>query len=277
MLQKYLLSNVHRSPDDPAAAAAAAPADDPAAAAAAPADDPAAAAPAAAPAVQMVPVGVAADLRVKLREADTEKELLRRRATDAEALAARLARGEKPDAAAAKPAVAAPATTSDQDVDQRARAIVLARDFRAVSDAGLKTYGAGWDNAVRALDAYGINNDEFVASVMEIDRDHTHEIMHAIAQDGEKAVALAAMSPARRIAEITRMSMAKSEPKIETDGAPKPAAPVVAAKTVSKAPAPAPALEPSASKVVDWRDDKASDDEFSRGWNENQAKRHARR
>jgi hypothetical protein len=91
--------------------------------------------------------------------------------------------------------------------------------------------------------------------------------MHELAQDGEKAVALASMSPARRAAEITRIIMAK-EPARNSDGTfaqKEPVAPTPI-KTVSKAPPPPPPVSPSTSKEVDWRIDEATDDEFHRGW-----------
>lgn len=230
---------------------------------------------------QGVPVAVVGELRAKLRQSETERDALQRRAADAEALAERLAKANgNADPTPPAPAQRQTTQTDQSDVDRRAAEMNLQRDFRSISEAGVKTFGTGWDNAVRALDAYGVNSSDFVSDVMEIDREHTHEIMHALAQDGEKAVALAGMSRARRIKELTLMSAAKSEPKPDpkTEPAADPAKAVVpAAKGVSKAPAPAPRLEPSASKVVDWRDDKASDEEFSRGWDSNQDERSKRR
>ena len=160
------------------------------------------------------------------------------------------------------------AADDDSEIDRRAAERVFQRDAQQVSETGFKTYGQGWVDAVNALNAYGINSSEFVGSVMEIDRNRAHEIMHAIAQDGEKAIALANMSPARRIAEITKISMTPSEPAVAP-----PVAPPAPAKTVSKAPAPPPPVDPSASKVVDWRSDDASDEDFTKGFNETMKQR----
>ena len=48
-------------------------------------------------------------------------------------------------------------------------------------------------------------------------------------------------------------------------------------KQVSKAPAPAPVVEPSASKTVDWRADDTDDEAFNSGFQEMMAKRNTRR
>lgn len=216
-------------------------------------------------------------LRAKTRDLESENERLRRENTDAKALADRLAAGKDPTVTPTAPR-AAPVASDDEEIDRRAAARVFARDAQTVSETGLATYGRGWVDAVSALDAYGVNSADFVSSVMEIAPGRTHEIMYQIAQDGEKAIALANMTPARRAAEITRMSMAAApaaevDPKVD----PKPLTPKPAAKTVSKAPAPPPPVEPSASKTIDWRGDDASDEEFTRGFNEMMAKRSARR
>lgn len=221
-----------------------------------------------------VPLGVATGLRAKNRDLEAEIERLRREAADARALAERLS--SQPNDPATPPAPratpATPAANDDADVDRRAAAIVLNRDLRNVSESGVRAYGKNWDNAVNALDAYGVNTPDFLSSVMEISSapgmKSTHEIMFDIAQDGEKAVALAAMTPARRISEITRMAMAASATATTTETPAPVVPPKPAPKTVSKAPPPAPAVTPSASKVVDWRQDESSDAEFDRGFTE---------
>jgi hypothetical protein len=214
-------------------------------------------------------------LRAKVRE--TEAELARRDRTIAEQNEL-LSRLQKPGEQAPPARQPAPQQPQPDEVDRRATELLFRRDAQQVSETGLKTYGQGWVDAVNALNAYGVNSDDFVSSVIEIDRAKAHEIMHAIAQDGEKAIALANMTPARRIAEITRMAMQpvaqqvpdnKGHTVVISEGKP--------AKTVSKAPAPPPPVDPSASKVKDWRSDDASDDEFTAGFNETIAKRAVRR
>lgn len=219
------------------------------------------------------------DLRGKAREAEERAQRAEREAAEARQLAERLSRGDKGAPPAPTPAPRQPAS-GDDEVNRRAAEMVFAQNAQTVSENGVKKFGQGWVDAVNALNAYGVNSVDFVSSVMEIDREHTHEIMHAIAQDGEKAMQLAAMSPARRIAEITRISMnmgataPKADPKTETPPAPK--APV-APKQVSKAPAPPPPVEPSGTKVVDWRSDDASEEEFDAGFWKNQEERAKRR
>lgn len=222
------------------------------------------------------------DLRAKARESEDRAVRAEREAAEARQLAERLARGDK-DAPPAPPAAPRQPASGDDEVNRRAAEMVFAQNAQTVSEQGVKKFGQGWVDAVNALNAYGVNSVDFVSSVMEIDRERTHEIMHAIAQDGEKAMALAGMTPARRIAEITRisMNMGAPAPKAADKTDPPPAAKVPAApaapKLVSKAPAPPPAVDPGATKVVDWRDDKASDAEFARGWEDNMAKRAKRR
>jgi hypothetical protein len=48
-------------------------------------------------------------------------------------------------------------------------------------------------------------------------------------------------------------------------------------RTVSRAPAPGPSIDPGTSHMVDWRSDKASVEEFSQGWDEEQRSRRNRR
>jgi hypothetical protein len=227
------------------------------------------------PGEKTVPVSVMVreitPLRAKVRETEAELATSRRTIAEQNELLSRLQKpGEQPPPPARQPVV----QPQPDDVDRRAAELVFRRDAQQVSETGLATYGQGWVDAVNALNAYGVNSDDFVSSVIEIDRAKAHEIMHTIAQDGEKAIALANMSPARRIAEITRMAMAPAAQKTEPVT---PAAPVVPPKTVSRAPAPPPPVDPSASKVVDWRADESSDVEFDKGFEEMMKRRSARR
>ena len=230
-------------------------------------------------------------LRAKVRETETALQEANRKIREQDELLTRLTRPSDP----ANPPIPSPVSprpvapvqpTADTDVDRRAAEMIFARDAQTVSENGIKQYGQSWVDAVNALNAYGINSPDFVSSVIEIDRTNSHNIMHQIAQDGEKAMMLAQMTPARRIAEITRISMALAAPKTETKTAvpelatetPKTAPKATAApKAVSKAPAPPPPVEPSASKVVDWRQDDASDAEFTRGLEETLKRRQGMR
>lgn len=133
------------------------------------------------------------------------------------------------------------------DVEQAAARIVFQRDVQTVIEKGVQAYGPRWADAVNILDACKAATPEFVASVMEIEPAKAHGILFQIAQDGERAVALANMTPTRRAAEIKGMIMAQAaaEPKVidlkPADPKPEPKAPV------SRAPAPKPSIAPHAA------------------------------
>jgi hypothetical protein len=215
-------------------------------------------------------------LRSRVRETETENDRLRRQLRDSTDLITRLQQKPGDPAAPTPPAPRSEpiAEPPQNDVEIRAAQMLFQRDAQRISETAYKTYGQGWVDSVSLLDSFGLNSGDFVSSVMDVvGSDKTHEIMHAIAQDPEKAAALKDMSPARRISEITRISLAMdAKPAAEPV---KPAPPPT--KTVSRAPAPPPPVEPSASRVVDWRDDKASDADFSRGFDEMMQKKRARR
>jgi len=137
----------------------------------------------------------------------------------------------------------------------------------------MRAYAGQWNDTVSALTAFGVNTPDFIVDVIDIDPANAHQIMHDIAQDGERAVALASMSKARRIAEITKMTMAaergpdgKFVPK-EPTKAPEPP------KKVSQAPPPPPPVTPTATKEVDWRADNSTEDEFQKGFEEMMTRR----
>lgn len=192
-----------------------------------------------------------------------------RRAAEAEALAERLAKGEKTDGTVKKAA-----TKDDEaDIDARAEYKLFMRDVESVRNRGVQTYGTDFQETIKALGAVGADNDAFIQQVLAVDPSNAHVLLNGLAQDLEKTASLVAMNPNRRIAELTRMSMAATAPE-KTETVVQPAA-KVAPKTVSKAPAPAPAIAPSASKAVDWRTDAASDADFDAGFKEMMAKRRA--
>lgn len=178
------------------------------------------------------------------RQASEERERLAlERAQSFEEIVKRLQTNPKPDAPATitREPVAAPVEQSA--IEQAAARQIFQRDIATISDNGAKAYGPKWADAVAALNAYGANSTDFVSNVMAIDHAQAHDIMFQIAQDGEKAVALARMTPDRRIAEITRMVMAQSAaaPKPEAESKIEPKA-----APVSRAPTPKPAIAPHA-------------------------------
>lgn len=244
-----------RSPDDPAAPelelapAADAPVEPVAADAPAP-DAPIEPEPAPAPVVTapppMVPLRV---MQERIGEEASKRQAAEERARSYEEIVKRLQAEPKPAVDPQNPPApvtrtTVPTTIDQTAVQQEAARQLLQRDLANVSEAGFKAYGQPWNDAINALNAYGANTPEFVASVIEIDPAKTHEIMFEIAKDPEKAVTLAKMTPTRRVAEITRMVMAKTavadkpaaDPKVEP---PKPTA-------ISRAPAPKPAIAPHA-------------------------------
>jgi hypothetical protein len=204
-------------------------------------------------------------------EADARRAA-EQRAADAEALAARLQAGNNPP-----PADPKPPTQQPQDfnaaVRTEAQRLRLADDSTAVRDAGLREFGTDFNQSLSILTAVGATNDDMVLDLIAVDRANAHKILANLAKDPEKAASLVGMDSRRRIAELTRMADAIVAPK-SADPAPKaPAPPAPPAKGVSRAPAPPPPVDPSASKTVDWRSDEVSDEEFSKGWEANTAKR----
>lgn len=189
----------------------------------------------------------------KRQAAEDRERAAVERANTMEEIARRLQAAPKDPADPPQPAprAAAPAPASTPDaVQQEAARIVFNRDVQTISDTGFKTYGQRWTDAVGVLNACGANTLDFVASVIDIEPDKAHEIMFQIAQDGERAVSLARMTPTRRAAEITRMIMANAPAAADPKPAdPKPAAdPAPAAKpALSRAPAPKPAIAPHAA------------------------------
>lgn len=195
------------------------------------------------------------------------------RATDAEALAARLQAGTNPPAGDPPRAPAAPSGDFNTAVQREAQRQRMAEDSTAVRDAGVKEFGADFSQTLSILTAVGATSDDMVLDLLAVDKPNAHKILANLAKDPEKAASLVGMDSRRRIAELTRMADALA-PKIDPAAPAKPAAP---GKQISKTPAPPPPVDPSASKVTDWRADEASDDEFDRGFKDMMAKRSARR
>jgi hypothetical protein len=195
-----------------------------------------------------------------------------RRAAEAEALAERLRAGND------SPTRQEPPSTRQEpdrqaEIRREAAAMRLAEDSMEVRNRGIAEYGASFVESLGILQAVGAVTDDFVSDVLAVDKSNAHKIFDTIAKDPERAATLAAMSSRQRIAELTRMSVAQTTPKAD----PEPTQAATLPKFTSKAPAPPPRIEPTASQVVDWRSDKASDDEFTRGFEEMMKKRTARR
>ena len=195
------------------------------------------------------------------------------RARNAEALLERTQRSPT-DPAAPVP----PARADESAIEARARQLADERvdgeKIQSVIRSGLDKFPDDWDSRAEMLGAVGAASPAFVLDVVSVDPDNAHVILHQLADDPQKAARLAKMNTRNRTIELVKMSMALA-PKTETPpAAAKPAAP---SKTMSKAPAPPPPVDPGASQVVDWRSDKATDQDFSRGWEAQQRERAARR
>jgi len=218
-------------------------------------------------------------LRSRIRETETELQHAQRTIREQNELLTRLQ--QKPGDNGAAPPASRPAADPDMvprsEVQRLAAEQNFQRDASHVIQTGLKTYGQSWNDSVGLLQSFGLDNVDFVQSIMDVaGLDRTHEVVRTLTQEPERLEAMRNMSAARRISEITRISIAMNAPKpVE----PIPPAPPPA-KTVSRAPAPPPPVEPSASKVLKWEtdQDKMSDQEWSRTFDQRaKERREARR
>lgn len=198
-------------------------------------------------------------VRVMLDRVGAKDALLsaaERRAADAEAMLERLQNANR------EIEPTPPKNTNIDDlVLARAAKLKLDDDRKALVSAGATAFGTeAFNEAAELAAAYGCVSDEFVRDVLAVDRSKAHEIYMELAKDPEKATSLANMDSRNRIAALTRMTMT-TPAKVE------PAKPTLApAKQISKAPAPPPPIEPSATKTVPWYSDDASDADFDKGF-----------
>ena len=202
----------------------------------------------------------------KRQAAEQATETERKGRTDAEALAARLQQNPN-----AQPAARAEPQVDMALVNQVANQQRMAEARQQIIRDGYAAFGgAKFDEAANILGAVGCVNDEFIADVLAVDRTNAHKTLAALAAEPETAARLANLDSRSRIAELTRMTMAKAAPVVE------PVVKVVP-KVVSKAPPPAPIVEPNASKTVDGYADEASDEQFTKQFNTRMKERAARR
>lgn len=272
MFKRYLLSSVLRSPDEPSGDAAVI--------------EPVVAEVAAEPVIEQqleepVKAPKSSDppwyiKRISQESAKAQREeegrIAAERARDeALALAQRLQAG-KEEAAPALRQQPPPQADFNSEVQKAAAKQVLYNDIADIDRLGKASLGVPFVEAVNVLRAVGGTTDEFLSDVLAaVDKRDAPALLSAIAQDPENAANLAQMNSRQRIAELTRMSVAvAAKPAEEAVVVP---AKVAAPKLVSKAPAPAPVVQPSASKTIDWRSDEASDADFHKGWESHQAER----
>lgn len=191
----------------------------------------------------------------KARAAEERATQEARRASDAEALLARMQGGAKPDAQqqpAAQPQrqAAVPQDQYQNDVRAGAEQLRFYENTNEVKQAGFAQFGTGFGAVLETLTAVGATSNDFVYDVLSVDKANAHVIFDTLAKDPERAAALVNMNPRARIAELTRMTMTDVKPAAQSQGQQqaKPA-------SISKAPAPKPAVEPSApAGESDWLD-----------------------
>ena len=210
-------------------------------------------------------------LRARTREQDAALEAARREAADARALADRLAKGDNGDGTG-KPVPTPSQSLDDAEIDRRAEYKLFLREVADMRQQGEAAFGKDeFGSTIQSLTAYGADNDGFIRDVMAVDRTGAHALLREIADDPARAIGLVNMTPTQRIAELTRMSIAsktKAAPVVD----PKPTT-----RAISSAPKPAPAISSTTSATKDWRSDKATDAEFTAGFNEMLKNRRARR
>lgn len=274
-IRQHFLSNVFRSPDDPAvdppagdppappAAGDPPAADPPAPPAAAGGDDPPA------PPATPEPKAPGWWLTRLAEESEAKRQAEARAARAEEALRARSA--PAPAAGDQPPAPAPRAITTDspeftEAVARKANEIKLSEDSTSVLTTGLAKF-PDFAQSVDLLSKLNVTHDEFVMDLIAADKGNGHLILDNLAKNPETAISLAKMPSRQRIAELVRMSTALA-PKA-------PAAPAPAAPAVSRAPKPAPALAPvgDAGGTDPLDDDNASDEAFSTAWDQKYLKR----
>lgn len=217
------------------------------------------------------------------------REAAERRASDAEAMLARMQGGQQPSQQPAngqpapQPQRGQPANEGEYQthVMQAAQALNAAQTLTDVSTAMLnagKTQFADFQQSVDLLRALGPlspeHADNFVFDLAAVDKANAHIILDALAKDPEKAAQIVSMHPRARISELTRISMSLNGGAngANSGGGGAPANPVAAAaaavpRKISNAPAPRPAVQPSAAPAVKtFGADEMSDEEFSAAW-----------
>lgn len=209
------------------------------------------------------------------QRAEAQADEDRRARADAQALLERLQRGgsDTQPAPTARPATAPQPGQDDFDRAVAARAAQqrLYDDSLDVRNAGVAAF-QDFGDTLGILNAVGVTNDDILADLFAVDKANAHVILDKLAKDPERAAAMVKMDPRRRTAEFTRMSMAEQKPAAAAAPA-APAAPAPAARAVSRAPAPRPAVEPVSPATNDWQSDEADDEAFSRGWDQQYRKR----
>lgn len=218
--------------------------------------------------------------RARRRESDERAAKAERELADAKVMLERLAKPKEGDTTSpAPPAADRTPPPPPADLYAAVQMEVLKRDIASMRDKGFQAFGnAGFTETINKLVALGADSFDFVGSVLEAEPDASHELLHELAQDEDKVLRLVKMSPTRRIAELTRMSVAR-QTAAKTADAKEPAAPApkAPAAKVSQAPKPAPAISSSTSTSLPPWSDKKSEKEIDVDFENFAKKRAARR
>lgn len=124
-------------------------------------------------------------------------------------------------------------------VQAEAKKIIFDNDCNDVANAW-RSENPAFSDRLGILQAAGVmpakdgSNTDFLMDIIAIDKPNAHKILDSLASDPDRAIALSRMDSRRRVAELTRMTMADAVKPVPA--APKPAA-------ISKVPAPKPVLE----------------------------------
>lgn len=210
----------------------------------------------------------------RARVASERATAAERRAQEAEALASRLRAPNDPPVPPPEPRRAPPLAPGEHspEVLAAAQQLRLGEQVASLRAKGLAQFGEGFERSVQTLVALGAATPDFVSDVLAVDPDQAHVIFSNLAKDAEKTVYLKDLPQNRRIAELTRMSVAlnaaKDTPAPAAPATPPRGTPTAAPTRVSQAPAPAPRVTPSSPKPeVDWRSDANTDEElFTKEW-----------
>lgn len=209
----------------------------------------------------------------RISEETAARQAAEQVARDATELAQRLQRTPPNAADPARPPAA-----DEPAIEARARQIaderIAGSNIQSVISAGVGEF-ADWDERAATLGAAGAASPAFVLNVHAVDPLNAHKILHALSDDPAKAARLARMDSRSQTVELVKMSLAAQGAAAAPTNEVKPAVPP---RTVSRAPAPPPPLEPGSTQVVDWRtDNKISDSEWSKRWDEDQRQKAASR
>lgn len=207
----------------------------------------------------------------KLKEAEREKAELAQRVADLERIAQGLqpaagAEGTEPAAAPAAAPPARPATYTQDEIRREAARLVEQQNFdnavREIGETGQKTYGQKWTRALENLATFGEVDPTVMKSIMATDK--PEKVFYELGANPAEYQRIMELTPERRHTEFVKLSL-KAEARPAVSNAPAPVEPLRGTPAVGRS------LEDK------LRDDKMSDDEWNRAWDEHMAARAKKR